>query len=209
MGGACPPCPGFAGTSAAKAADGSLVAAFTAELPQPPEALLAAPFPFVYAIGPLGPDGGLLPHTSGGKPYGGAQLTLRGGGGGGGADPAPEPVPAATDSGTEPAQPPPPPQPAAAATPAAPALEGSADPSGCQLAVGGRQLSFAACTPIQGIGKDFQLMWRLEPASGEAHSAYLCLFVFPARLPQSLQCTCSVWCAGNQPGTGHALGHLW
>lgn len=130
-------------------------------MPQPPAALLAAPFPFVYAIGPLGPDGGLLPHPGAGRPYGGAQLTLRGDG----AAPAPEPVPAAADSEAAPPPPQPRPQPAAAAAPAAPSLEGSADLSGCQLEIGDRQLSFAACTPIQGIGKDFQLMWSLEPAS--------------------------------------------
>jgi hypothetical protein len=40
-----------ADASAAKASDGTLVAVFTADLPTPPEKLMAAPFNFVFAIG--------------------------------------------------------------------------------------------------------------------------------------------------------------
>ncbi|KAL4443838.1 hypothetical protein ABPG75_011575 [Micractinium tetrahymenae] len=164
-------------TSAAKAADGSLVATFTAELPQPPNQLVASPFDFVYAIGPLASDGNLQAHFGTGLPYGGSKLQLPqpsvviGGGGNGTASPAPpagevaaSPPPAAAGS----------PPPAAAPPPAgetAGAAGGGA--TNCQLTIDGRQVSFEACVPIQGIGRGYEVMWSLEPAKGSTRDLRL------------------------------------
>lgn len=154
---------GRAETAAAKAADGSLVATFTAELPQPPNQLVASPYDFVYAIGPLAPDGGLQAHFGTGLPYGGSKLQLpqpSTDGGGGGGSPTPPPAaslpPAALSSPPPVAAPPPAGQTAGAAG------SGSAN---CQLTIDDRQVSFAACVPIQGIGTGYEVMWSLEPAS--------------------------------------------
>lgn len=158
--------------SAAHAPDGTLVATFTAERPEAPAQLLASPFNFIYAIGPLAPDGSsLLPHPSPDRPYGGKQMKLHtgmagGSGSAGGAptpatevDPAPSAAgPSAQDGGGTVPAPlggSPAPEPAAA--------QGNGSGS-CQLSLGSRQLSFAACTSLHSIAPEFELMWSLEPS---------------------------------------------
>ncbi len=175
-----PPRAPCAETSAAKAADGSLVATFTAELPQQPNQLVAAPFDFVYAIGPLAPDGSLQAHFGTGLPYGGSKLDLpqplAAGGGVGTPPPAseapslPGPPPAAASSPPPAAASSPPP---AAGPPPAGETAGAAGggTANCQLTIDGRQVSFEACLPIQDIGTNYQVMWSLEPAS-ECTSAH-------------------------------------
>lgn len=157
-----PPPPGLplADASAAKAPDGTLVATFTADLPQQPQEILSNPkgFNIIYSIGPLAPDGGLLPHPASNRPYGGTALRLPAAGAGGGAPAAK--APAAADP------------PAAAATSGptgglssapAPETERTATDRGCQFSLNGRQLSFSACTHLDGIGADTTLMWTLRP----------------------------------------------
>lgn len=137
--------------------EGKLVATFTADLPQSADALLGAPFPIVYAIGPLADDGSLLPHPDPKRPYGGTSLQLRGGPSGGAAAPQPARPAAAAD--------PPGGSGGGGAVAPAPASEG-ATAAGCQLSIGNKQLSFAACTPVPGVGADFTLMWTLKHLGG-------------------------------------------
>lgn len=138
--------------SAAKAPDGSLVAHFTADLPKTPDQILGSKFNIIYAIGPLAPDGSLLPHPATGRPFGGTTLQLRQAGGAG----APQAAPAA--EGASPAAPLP-----AAAPASAPERDRGVTNSGCQLSLSGRQLDFSACTHLDGIGSDTTLMWSLRP----------------------------------------------
>lgn len=157
------PHPLITGASAAKAADGSLVASFTADLPKKPEEILGSKFNIIYAIGPLAPDGSLLPHPAAGRPFGGTTLQLRQAGGAG----APQAAPAA--EGASPAALAP-----AAATAPAPERDGGVTNSGCQLSLSGRRLDFSACTHLDGIGSDTTLMWSLQPL-GESGCALVCM----------------------------------
>lgn len=167
--------------SAAKAPDGSLVATFTADLPKKPEEILGSPFNIIYAIGPLAPDGGLLPHPAAGRPYGGTPLQLRQAGQAGapqaapGAEVATPPAPAGPGGPTGA-------PPAVASTAPAPERDRAVTNSGCQLSLNGRQLGFSACTRLDGIGSDTTLMWALQPLGelaedtarwGLSHTAHL------------------------------------
>ncbi len=167
--------------SAAKAPDGSLVATFTADLPKKPEEILGSPFNIIYAIGPLAPDGGLLPHPAAGRPYGGTPLQLRQAGQAGapqaapGAEVATPPAPAGAGGPTGA-------PPAVASTAPAPERDRAVTNSGCQLSLNGRQLGFSACTRLDGIGSDTTLMWALQPLGelaedtarwGLSHTAHL------------------------------------
>lgn len=152
------------------------MAAFTADLPQPPDQLLAAPggFNFIFAIGTLAADESLLPHPSPDRPYGGMRLNLSAGISSQAPAPdgaAPESAAAGISPAPAPASSSPPPPGRASSPPPAPGpkAEGAADgaAAGCQLSLGGQPVSFAACTPIQGVGDGFSLMWTLEPP-GEA-----------------------------------------
>lgn len=145
--------------SAAKAPDGSLVAHFTADLPKTPDQILGSKFNIIYAVGPLAPDGGLLPHPASNRPYGGTALQLRQASGAGAAPAAEAPSPSAPAAASAPVAA----TPGGFSTAPAPERDRAVTSSGCQLSLNGRQLSFSACTHLDGIGSDTTLMWSLRP----------------------------------------------
>lgn len=167
--------------SAAKAPDGSLVAHFTADLPKTPDQILGSKFNIIYAIGPLAPDGSLLPHPATGRPFGGTTLQLRQAGGAG----APQAAPAA--EGASPAAPLP-----AAAPASAPERDRGVTNSGCQLSLSGRQLDFSACTHLDGIGSDTTLMWSLRPLGECGCAVDYTMCCIAVRLHASVQATVAV-----------------
>lgn len=169
---ACPHPTRCADASAAKDAQGFLVAAFTATVPRALGELAgASPADLNFAIGPLAPDETLRAHNTGAFPYGGTKVQLQGPAGSGpGGSPAPAPSPGqqpgpAPGPAAVPSTPPSPATPPVAASPAATPAAGAPPTAGASSVGRARQGWGRKCKCGSTSQRAIACMGRPQPAA--------------------------------------------